>query len=136
MVSGSSRRKRRSILSAGLELLLQIARELVHYLVGLALDHAVAERGELAENVDVGAEKELGAIAVAGETDFELDLHAAPDLAVAAGCLRLDGLELAALEHVDLHRELDTERPYFFRHRGGITFPRLDRAGFFAAGDA
>src|ERR1051325_9888149 len=64
----------------GLELLLEVAGELIHDLIGLALDHAVAERGELAENVDVRRESELRLIAVAVRRPLELDFHAAADL--------------------------------------------------------
>src|SRR5262249_18473759 len=120
----------------GLELLLEIAGELIHHLVGLALDHAVAERGELAENVDVGRQSELRPIAVAGERHLELDFHAAADLAVAAARYRFDVGELAAFHNVDVHGELDAERPHLFHHRRGVMFSGLDRARLLAARNA
>src|SRR5581483_7663505 len=67
---------------------------------------------------------------------LELDFHPTADLAVTAARHRFDVGKLAALDHVDVHREFDAERADLLQHGRGVVLSGLDRAGLFTAWDA
>jgi len=102
-------------------------------LIGFALNDAVAQRRQHAQNIDARAKPENRLIVLCAEIDIKIDLHSAADFIVRARCLSFDAGKLFALQHFDRCGKLNFKWPDFFGHRRRVTLARFDRLGIFTA---
>src|SRR6185295_13710898 len=109
-VSGSSRRKRLSILRRSFQVLLHSLGELVQNLIRFALDNAMTQGGQFAQDIHSCDKFNDGLAVLFTQVDVEIELHPATDLVVGSRSLSPDVREFLPLQNLDTGGKLDLER--------------------------
>src|SRR5437773_3345281 len=118
-------------LSSAFELSADRRAEPIHDVVALADDHAMPERAELAEHVDVHGQRERGATVASPQRDVDLHLHEPVDGRIAPPGARAKSLRRERFEHLDRERELDLEGADLLGDDRAVQLAVLDRPHVF-----